>query len=523
MLYIGNHLIEADETISGSCTIKFGTKCIADSAFSGCTSLKSITIPDSVTSIDGDVFRNCVSLESITIPDSVTSIGDSVFQGCTSLESITIPDSVANIGSSAFYNCTSLESITIPDSVTSIGDYAFEGCTSLKSVTIPDSVKSIDYSAFRGCTSLESVIIGDGVTSIYSNTFYNCTSLESIAIPDSVTSIDRDAFANCKSLSDVYYTGTKEQWGKISVDSEDSGNDSLKNATIHYNSTVCDMSHTYSKGVCTMCGDWNGTEKEVKLKSATNVTGGVKISWSKLEGAEKYIIYRKTSSKAEWKKLYTTKTAPSAYTDKTAKSGTKYYYTVKAVRDGEYSKYDKDGVSRTFIDAPASVKVVNKKTCTQISWKKVTGATRYDIYRRVKGGSWKKLYTTKTAATSYNDKSAKAGVIYDYKVRARVGSSTTSAFSSEKRIVRMTVPALKSISATSGKVTLTFGKVEGATSYAIYRKTGSGSYKKIATTTSTKYVDKSVKKGTTYTYTVKAVRSSYTSYYNTTGLKVKAK
>ena len=153
---------------------------IENSAFSGCTSLTSVTIPDSVTSIGYEAFRDCTSLSSITIPDSVTSIGYSAFEACTSLASITIPDSVTSIGSSAFYNCTSLASITIPDSVTSIGSSAFYNCTSLASVTIPDSVTSIESWAFSGCTSLASVTIPDSVTSIESWAFSGCTGLTSV-------------------------------------------------------------------------------------------------------------------------------------------------------------------------------------------------------------------------------------------------------------------------------------------------------------------------------------------------------
>ncbi|MBR1751891.1 MAG: leucine-rich repeat domain-containing protein, partial [Ruminococcus sp.] len=111
-----------------------------------------VTIPSkidgkSVTSIWG-AFDWCTSLESITIPNSITSIGDRAFYQCTSLTSITIPNSVTSIGAYAFEYCTSLTSITIPNSVTSIGEYAFRGCTNLKSITIPDSVTSIGEYAF---------------------------------------------------------------------------------------------------------------------------------------------------------------------------------------------------------------------------------------------------------------------------------------------------------------------------------------------------------------------------------------
>ena len=107
---------------------------IGNFAFDGCTSLTSITIPDSVTSIGEYAFSDCYSLTSITIPDSVTSIGWATFRDCTSLTSVNIPDSVISIGNSAFEDCTSLTSVTIGNSVSSIGSWAFEWCKSLTSV-----------------------------------------------------------------------------------------------------------------------------------------------------------------------------------------------------------------------------------------------------------------------------------------------------------------------------------------------------------------------------------------------------
>ena len=106
---------------------------------------------NSVTKIGGSAFSDCTSLTSITIPDNVTEIGAGAFSRCTSLTSINIPDSVTQIGEYAFYYCSSLASITIPDSRTKIGVCAFRGCTSLTSVTIPDSVTWIGYGAFRDC------------------------------------------------------------------------------------------------------------------------------------------------------------------------------------------------------------------------------------------------------------------------------------------------------------------------------------------------------------------------------------
>ncbi len=157
-----------------------GTLGIATFAFSGCTGLASIEIPNSVTSIGEYAFGGCTGLASVEIPNSMTSIGSSAFYGCTGLTSMEIPNSVTSIGSSAFSGCTGLTSMEIPNSVTSIGGFAFYGCTGFTSVEIPNSVTSIGEYAFSGCTGLTSVEIPNSVTSIGWSAFYGCTGLTSI-------------------------------------------------------------------------------------------------------------------------------------------------------------------------------------------------------------------------------------------------------------------------------------------------------------------------------------------------------
>ena len=141
--------------------IKKGTKEIGASAFSYCSGLASITIPNSVTSIGSSAFKDCNSITSVTIPNGVTSIEENTFSGCSALASITIPNSVTNIGDYAFNNCSNLTSITIPNSVKSIGEDAFENCNNLKKIIIGKSVESIGKEAFRDCYNLQSITINN--------------------------------------------------------------------------------------------------------------------------------------------------------------------------------------------------------------------------------------------------------------------------------------------------------------------------------------------------------------------------
>lgn len=134
---------------------------ISDYAFSNCTSLTSVEIPNSVTEIGWSVFSGCTSLISVEIPSIVTKLSSFVFCGCTSLALVEIPNSVIEIGDDAFFGCTSLKSVEIPNSVTKIGAFAFSDCTSLISVIISDSVTDIDKYAFSDCNSLLSINVDE--------------------------------------------------------------------------------------------------------------------------------------------------------------------------------------------------------------------------------------------------------------------------------------------------------------------------------------------------------------------------
>lgn len=155
----------------------------------------------------------------VTIPSRykgkpVTAIEHAAFFN-SAVTSVTIPDSVTSIDDNAFGFCSQLTNISIPNSVTYIGFSAFAHCTSLKSITLPSSLSFISGSLFSGCSQLTTIHIPDSVPSIQSYAFYHCRNLETIRIPVSVTLIETDAFAGCPSSMTVTYSGSKTRWDKI--------------------------------------------------------------------------------------------------------------------------------------------------------------------------------------------------------------------------------------------------------------------------------------------------------------------
>lgn len=155
----------------------------------------------------------------VTIPSRykskpVTTIGHAAFFN-SAVTSVTIPDSVTSIDDNAFGFCSQLTNISIPNSVTYIGFSAFAHCTSLKSITLPSSLSSISEALFSGCSQLTTIHIPDSVPSIQSYAFYHCRNLETIRIPVSVTLIETDAFAGCPSSMTVTYSGSKTRWDRI--------------------------------------------------------------------------------------------------------------------------------------------------------------------------------------------------------------------------------------------------------------------------------------------------------------------
>ena len=180
--------------------------------------IRSVIIEEGVTSIGDDVFNFCTSLESVTLPEGLLTIGEWAFRHCA-MTTIDLPETLTFIGNSAFWYCENLTSIVIPKSVQTIHFSAFADCYSLTSVTLEEGVTYINSFAFEDCTALEEIVIPNSMTKI-SNSFPGGTALKSVTIPVTVTEIYDGAFENCTALETVNYGGTRAQWNKITIGSD---------------------------------------------------------------------------------------------------------------------------------------------------------------------------------------------------------------------------------------------------------------------------------------------------------------
>ncbi len=216
-----------------SLMIESGVTGIWYGAFSDCENLASVTLADSVTSIETNAFLNTAWYNAQ--PDGLVYAGKVAYQYKGEMPentSITLKYGTLGIAGYAFSSCGNMVSVSIPDSVTTIGEYAFLNCTGLSSVTIPGGVATIGKSAFANCDALSAVILREGVRKLGSQVFFHCVNLTCVTLPDSLTLIGFGAFSKCESLTDVYFTGDEAQWAAIEVQAS---NDLLLNAEIHYN------------------------------------------------------------------------------------------------------------------------------------------------------------------------------------------------------------------------------------------------------------------------------------------------
>ena len=305
----------------------------------------------------------------------------------------------------------------------------------------------------------------------------------------------------------VYRKGAGKGWARIA--------DIKEGSTVNYTDTTAASGTTYTYTVRAYnkdtMSDWNSTKSlmrisDTTLTGASNITSGVQVKWSQVTGATGYIVYRKGAGKG-WARIADIKSGSTvSYTDKTAASSTTYTYTVRAYNGNTMGDWH-SAKSLMRISDTTLTGASNITSGVQVKWSRVTGATGYIVYRKSASGSWGRIADIKSGSTvSYTDTTAASGTTYTYTVRAYNGN-TMGDWHSAKSVKRLSDPKLASASKVSGGINVRWTGVTGATGYIVYRKSGSGSWGRIADIKSgstVSYTDRTAKAGTTYTYTVRA-------------------
>ena len=492
---------------SGSNLTTLGRNYSNDGVFQGCTSIKSITLPDNLTAIQRDTFNGCSSLEKVKIGSGVKSVGDYAFYNCVNLASVTIPDNVESLGGGSFKNCSNLKSVKLGGSLLKIGYSSFEGCSNLTEITIPASVTDIDYSAFKnlknltgvvfaqnsnltnlgknysgdgvfqGCTGITSIVLPDKLTAVCRDTFNGCTSLEKVTVgkhvvtinsyaftgcialkeiilPKALTTIENYAFKNCSALNTVKFTGSQTRWNNLKNDGINAtGNEYLLNALKYvydYADEMPTVSVTASPSTSLNAGD------SVTFKATASGTG-LTYQW-----------YYKKSGQTAWSAWNGRTTASTTATANTSWNGMQVKCIVKNSAGNSVSSNIltlKVTEKAAITTQPASVVVVADGATAKFSVKATgTGTLKYQWYYKKSGQTAWNAWNNKTTAST----SAVANSTWDgMQVRCVVKDSNSSVTSSAS-----TVYIKKALTITSHPVSVTTS--DGKTVSFTVKATGTG-------------------------------------------------
>ena len=523
---------------------------LSDTAFLSNKNIRSVIIPNGVLRIGALCFDSCTNLQEITIPDSVMYIvrsGDArsggFLQFCDSLKEITLGSGLENFfdtydlnGSHSFecidisknnkYYCSidgvafskdkkkllkyppakKDEIYTIPDSVSKLSmPMGFTLNENLKAVIIPKSVKEISLYTFG--TSLNSIY---GYKGTVAETYAKEKGFKFIEIsePTSV-SLNKTSLTLDVGKS---YTLTKTVSPSNAVTSYTWSSSNTSVATVDGNGKVtAKASGTATITVKTSNGKTATCKVTVNLPAPqitglANTTGGIKISWNKVDGAYGYRLYYKPAS-GGWKRFKDT--TATSFTDSGVVPNKTETYTIRCIdKNGNtISGFNSTGWSKKYTPAAPTVSKLDITTGgIKLSWNKIAGVYGYRLYYKPVSGGWKRFKDT--TATSFTDSGVVPNKTETYTIRCiDKNGNTISSFNSNGWSKKYTpvAPTISKLENTSGGIKISWNKIAGVYGYRLYYKTSSGGWKRFKDTTATSFTDSGVSPNRTETYTIRCI------------------
>ena len=539
-----------------SVTIPDSVTSIGSGAFKDCSALTEIRLPSALKAIESETFSNCVKLSSVTIPKSVTDIEEKAFYYCESLTDVYYDGTAADwakltvaSGNDDMTNAT-LHCAAVPTApVVKLGNSATSGKPVLTWNAVPSATS---YKVYRATSKSGTYsLLGTVTTTSYTNTgakegttyYYKVKAANGAGESAYSNVVSGKVVVTPKPAAPVVKIGNSSTSGKPMLTwNAVSGATSYKvyratsqNGTYSLLGTTTATSYTnagakagttyyYRVKACNDAGlspysnIVSGQSKAVTPKPSAPVvkighsatSGKPMLTWNAVSGATSYKVYRATSQNGTYSLLGTV--TATSYTNTGAKAGTTYYYKVKAVNSAGESAFSNVVSGKTTVTTLTMGHSASSGK-PQLTWKAVSGAASYRVYRATaKNGAYSVINTTK--ALTYTNVGAALGTTYYYKVEALNAAGKSMGFSA---IVEGKVAPVLAVgySSVSGKPQLTWKAVPGATEYQVYRSTQQNSgYSKINTTTSTSYVNTGAKAGTTYYYRIVAVKGTAASDFS---------
>ena len=523
---------------------------LSDTAFLSNKNIRSVIIPNGVLRIGALCFDSCTNLQEITIPDSVMYIvrsGDArsggFLQFCDSLKEITLGSGLENFfdtydlnGSHSFecidisknnkYYCSidgvafskdkkkllkyppakKDEIYTIPDSVSKLSmPMGFTLNENLKAVIIPKSVKEISLYTFG--TSLNSIY---GYKGTVAETYAKGNGFKFIEISDP-TSVSLNKTSLTLDVGKTY-TLIKTVSPSNAVTSYTWSSSNTSVATVDKNGKVtAKASGTATITVKTSNGKTANCKVTVNLPAPqitglANTTGGIKISWNKVDGAYGYRLYYKPAS-GGWKRFKDT--TATSFTDSGVVPNKTETYTIRCIdKNGNtISGFNSTGWSKKYTPAAPTVSKLDITTGgIKLSWNKIAGVYGYRLYYKPASGGWKRFKDT--TATSFTDSGVSPNRTETYTIRCiDKNGNTVSGFNSNGWSKKYTpvAPTISKLENTSGGIKISWNKIAGVYGYRLYYKTSSGGWKRFKDTTATSFTDSGVSPNRTETYTIRCI------------------